>query len=120
MVRAATKSKGATAGQLRLEIERAAQEAGRPRPAAPAAPTPPPIVETRYVEEPDKGPFGAWLITQKARGGMIGALATAAAADRGFPKSSTPDEVRKRLGTMGADPDMFEAVDDAETDWLAY
>jgi len=120
MARAATKSKGAMAGQLRLEIERAAEAAGRPKPPAPPAPPPAPIVETRYVEEPDNGSFGAWLLKQKTRGGMIGTLATAAAADRGFPKSATPDEVRKRLGTMGADPDMFEAVDDAETDWLAY
>jgi hypothetical protein len=64
--------------------------------------------------------FGTWLIQQAGKGGFIGQLATIAKADRGFPKHGGPDAVRKRLGDTGADPEMFEAVDDAELDWSSY
>lgn len=64
--------------------------------------------------------FGAWLIQQTGQGGFIGQLATIAKSDRGFPKNGAPDAVRKRLGETGADPEMFDAVDDAELDWSSY
>ena len=64
--------------------------------------------------------FGAWLLNQKDRRGLIGTLATAAAADRAFPKEGNPEDVRSRLRALQADGDMFEAVDDAELDWAAY
>lgn len=72
----------------------------------------------RYREEPIA--FGAWLLQQKERGGLIGQLATGAAADRAFPKHGNPEDVRARLRAMQADGDMFEALDDAELDWSAY
>jgi hypothetical protein len=72
----------------------------------------------RYREEPIA--FGAWLLKQKDRGGLIGQLATGAAADRAFPKQGNPEDVRARLRVMQADGDMFEALDDAELDWSAY
>lgn len=63
--------------------------------------------------------FGRWVLEQTERGGFLGALAKAAKADRGFPKDGDPEAVRKRLSAQGADPDMHEALDDAELDWAA-
>ncbi|WP_083274903.1 hypothetical protein [Novosphingobium resinovorum] len=65
-------------------------------------------------------PFGRWILEQSERGGFIGQLASIARSDRGFPKDGTPEAVRKRLGDTGADPEMFEAVDDAEMDWVSW
>jgi hypothetical protein len=64
-------------------------------------------------------PFGQWVLDQGERGGFIGQLAGIAKTDRGFPKNGDPEAVRKRLGDTGADPEMFDAVDDAELDWSA-
>lgn len=65
-------------------------------------------------------PFGRWVLQQIDRGGFIGDLAKAAKSDRAFPKDGDPAAVRKRLSEQGADPDMHEALDDAELDWKAY
>ncbi|WP_103728940.1 hypothetical protein [Novosphingobium sp. HII-3] len=65
-------------------------------------------------------PFGRWVLEQTHRGGFLGQLATIAKSDRGFPRNGDPTAVRKRLGDTGADPEMFEAVDDAELDWASY
>lgn len=64
--------------------------------------------------------FGEWLLVQVDRHGPIGDLVKAAKADRSFPRLGSPEDVRKHLNKMQADGDMFEAVDDAETDWLCY
>ncbi len=74
------------------------------------------------MDRPSTAPlaFGAWLLAQKDRGGLIGTLAASAAADRAFPKHGNPEDVRARLRALQADGDMFEAVDDAELDWAAY
>lgn len=72
----------------------------------------------RYREEPIA--FGEWLLKQKDRGGLIGQLATGAAADRAFPKQGNPEDVRERLRAMQAEGDMFEALEDAELDWAAF
>lgn len=72
-----------------------------------------------YENEAAPLPFGRWILEQVDRGGFIGQLATIAKADRGFPKEGGPDAVRKRLGDTGADPEMFDAIDDAELDWAA-
>lgn len=101
------------------------------RPAAPLVVTPPPLpsafdpetISEEVTSEPaveDREPFGRWLITQKDRGDWIDPLAAAARKDPRFPKNGSPDDVRKHLGAMGAESDMLEALDDAETDWLAY
>jgi hypothetical protein len=63
--------------------------------------------------------FVSWLIAQRDRPGLIGKLAAGAAGDRGLPKSSSVEQVRLRLSAHQADPEMFEALDDAELDWLA-
>ena len=73
--------------------------------------------QSRY--EKARPPFGAWLLNQKTRGGLIGQLAEGAAADRAFPKQGDADAVRARLKAVMADGDMYEAVDDAESAWLA-
>lgn len=71
---------------------------------------------------PDTGrePFGAWIVAQVERHGLIGDLVKAAKADRNFPRTGSPDDVRKHLNKMQAYGDMFEAVNEAETDWMAY
>ncbi|WP_374943658.1 hypothetical protein [Sphingomonas sp.] len=64
--------------------------------------------------------FGAWVAAQVDREGLVGELVAGAKADRRFPRSGSPDDVRRHLSAMQADGDLFEAVDEAETDWLAY
>lgn len=64
--------------------------------------------------------FGAWLRVQTDREGLIGQLVEGAKADRKFPRDGSPQDVRKHLSAMQADGDLFEAVDEAEIDWLAY
>ncbi len=64
--------------------------------------------------------FGRWLLAQRDRGDWVDGLADAARADRTFPKDGDPEAVRKHLRAQQADGDVFQAVDDAETDWLAY
>ena len=64
--------------------------------------------------------FGQWLRQQKGRDGLIGQLATGALADRTFPRDGSPGDLRARLRASMADGDMYEAVDDAEMDWLSY
>ena len=61
--------------------------------------------------------FGAWLITQKDRGGFIGQLAASAAADRTFPRYGDVEAARKWLQASRASGDDWEALDDAETAW---
>jgi hypothetical protein len=80
----------------------------------------PELDETELPAAVDREPFGRWLIAQKDRGDWIDALADAARKDPRFPKNGSPDEVRAHLNFMQAEGDMFEAVDDAEADWLAY
>jgi hypothetical protein len=61
--------------------------------------------------------FGAWLLAQRDREGLVGQLVEGARADRKFPRNGSPEDVRKHLSAMQADGDLFEAVDEAETDW---
>lgn len=66
---------------------------------------------------PARQPFGAWLLDQGKRSGLIGELAKAVKLDRAFPKNGTANEVRARFGHLGADGDAFEALDDAEMEY---
>jgi hypothetical protein len=63
--------------------------------------------------------FGSWLIQQKGRGGFIGQLATGAAADRTFPRSGDVEAARKWLQASRPSGDDWEALEDAESAWLA-
>jgi hypothetical protein len=74
----------------------------------------------RTLSPAERGPFGRWLVQQAGRDGLIGKLASAARADRAFPLDGDPDAVRERLRTCMAEGDMFDAVDDAELDWMSY
>ncbi|AHE55932.1 hypothetical protein NX02_21505 [Sphingomonas sanxanigenens DSM 19645 = NX02] len=65
-------------------------------------------------------PFGTWLLRQEKRDDWIGGLGKAAKADRSFPKAGDPEAVRHRLSEVGAEADMFEALDAAEIEWLCY
>jgi hypothetical protein len=66
---------------------------------------------------PSSQPFGAWLLDQAKRPGMLGELAKAVRLDRQFPKSGAVDDVRRYFGTVGADGDAFEALDHAEREY---
>lgn len=76
--------------------------------------------EVRTAPEIQRQSFGEWLIAQTDRKGWVGDLAKAAKADRDFPRRASPADVRARLQKMGADGDVFEALDDAELDWASY
>ena len=149
MARTTTKRRGAAQGQIALEIElmatpAAAHPAARaklaprygsslsaprqdePAPgsnvdAPPADDRLPPSRSTYVEERASAEPFGRWLIGKKIKGdeSAIGVLAATAASDSSFPKTGSPDDVRKHLNARGADWDMFEAVDDAESAWAA-
>ena len=66
-----------------------------------------------------RGPFGRWLLAQRDRGDWVDDLANAARGDRTFPKDGDPEAVRAHLRAQQADGDTFQAVDDAEMDWLS-
>lgn len=72
--------------------------------------------QDRY--QPKREAFGRWLLAQKDRGDWVDELATAARADRSFPKDGDPEAVRKHLRGQQAEGDVFQQVDDAESDWL--
>lgn len=63
--------------------------------------------------------FGAWLLAQANRKDAVGTLAKIAKTDSAFPHSGNPEQVFGRLNATGADPEMFEAVEDAEVEWRA-
>ena len=65
-------------------------------------------------------PFGTWLVAQKDRSGLVGQLVAGAVADRRFPRNGDPEAVRKHMRVMQVDGDMFDAIDDAEADWLCH
>lgn len=85
-----------------------------------AAPDPRLRPAGRTAAPAERGAFGRWLLMQTERGGLVGELAKCAVADRGFPKDGDPEAVRQRLRVGQAEGDMFEAVDEAELDWLSY
>lgn len=62
--------------------------------------------------------FGASILAQRDRDGLMAQLVVGARADRTFPRAGSPEDVRKHLSAMQAEGDLFEAVDEAETDWL--
>ncbi len=63
--------------------------------------------------------FGAWLLRQRDRSGWVGDLAQSARTDPQFPRTGSPEDVRAPLRALMVDGDMFEAIDDAEGDWLS-
>lgn len=71
---------------------------------------------TRYQRP--RPPFGTWLLKQVHRDDPIGNLAKAAAADRSFPRSGDVKAISKRLNIAGADPEMHQALEEAELDWI--
>ena len=66
---------------------------------------------------PSRQPFGAWLLDQTKRPGLIGQLAKAVRLDRAFPKNGTAEDVRTRFASVGADGDAFMALEDAENEY---
>jgi hypothetical protein len=67
--------------------------------------------------EPELIPFAAWLLDQTKRAGMLGELAKAVKLDRRFPKNGSVEDVRRHFGSIGAEGDAFEALDDAEREY---
>lgn len=76
-----------------------------------------PEVAVAETEDTPRPSFGAWLLAQKSRAGLIGALVDGARRDPAFPKAGDPDAVRDRLETVQADGDAFAALDAAEREW---
>ena len=72
---------------------------------------------TVVTSRPSCQPFGAWLLDQTKRLGLIGELAKAVQLDRAFPKNGTADDVRARFSAAGADGDAFMALEDAENEY---
>jgi hypothetical protein len=72
------------------------------------------------AERDARQPFGQWLLAQGKHKGWIADLAKWAKSDPRFPKGGSPDDVRKRLTDINAEGDAFEALDDAEMDWMSY
>lgn len=72
----------------------------------------------RYA--PTKEPFGTWLLAQVGRDDDIGQLARCARADAGFPWTGDAKAVSKRLNELQADPEMHQALEEAEMDWAAF
>jgi hypothetical protein len=70
---------------------------------------------TSYLAKPE--PFGKWLLAQRDRGDWVDDLASAARADRAFPKNGDPDAVRGWLQNSRASGDDWEALEDAESAW---
>ena len=66
-----------------------------------------------------KPPFGQWLIQQDQRSGAIGDLAKHAKADRGFPRNGDVRDAWKRLNSIQAEGDLYDAMEEAELDYLA-
>ena len=62
--------------------------------------------------------FSSWLVAQAKRHDWIGQLADQASRDPRFPRRVDAEEVRKYLSLRGADPDLYEMLDDAEIEWL--
>lgn len=63
--------------------------------------------------------FGEWLVAQDGRPDWIGSLAKSAIADPGFPRAASIDQIRARMSQFEVETDMFEALDDAEREFLA-
>ena len=68
----------------------------------------------------DKRPaFAAWLIARPDSGNWVDGLAQAARADRAFPRHGDLEAVKKWLQGRRPSGDDWEALDDAELDYLA-
>lgn len=63
--------------------------------------------------------FSTWLVKQTDARSWYSQLAKAAKADRDLPRIASPELVRARLERLGAEPDMFEMLEDAERAWIA-
>jgi uncharacterized protein YozE (UPF0346 family) len=64
-------------------------------------------------------PFGIWLLAQVKRDDAVGALAKVAFGDPRFPREGDYKTASKYLNSVGAAIEMHEALEEAETDWLA-
>lgn len=70
-------------------------------------------------DEDEREPFGRWLMKQSGSGGFVGQLADSAAMDRTFPRTGTYEDARKWMQAQRASGDDWEALEDAESAWLA-
>lgn len=127
MARTATRKSAKKQPQMEMPMAApaAAPVPSTPAPAPPAAPRESisaalKKVVAQHNSEPDRSPFGSWLLRQPTgRSEALDMLIKGAKHDPRFPKSGDPDAVRAHVGKQGADPDLFEAIDDAELMWLA-
>lgn len=73
----------------------------------------------QLVSSQARPPFGRWLIEQEKREGAIGTLAQHAKADRGFPRNGTVKDAWARLNAVQVEGDLYDAMEEAELDYLA-
>ncbi len=72
----------------------------------------------RYTER--REPFGKWLHARPDKGDWVDGLAEAARQDRMFPRHGDLEAVKKWLAGRRPSGDDWEALDDAELDYLAH
>lgn len=72
------------------------------------------------IEDDVAVPFGTWLLSQKPASESMFLLVECAKRDPQFPKNGDPEAVRTRLRSCMAEGDLFDAVDEAELDWVSY
>jgi len=72
----------------------------------------------RYV--PTRPVFGTWLLAREDNGGWVDGLSKAARDDRTFPRHGDLETVKKWLQGKRPSGDDWEALDDAELDYLAF
>ncbi|WP_017978534.1 hypothetical protein [Sphingomonas melonis] len=74
---------------------------------------------TQMEDGIERQPFGAWLIRQTGQRGFVAQLAESAVKDRSFPRHGSVEDARKWLQGSRASGDDWEALEDAESAWLA-
>lgn len=129
MARATTRKSAKKPPQMEMSMAAPAPAPVSMPAAPPSAPTLAPResitaalkkVVAQHNSEPERSPFGGWLLRQPTgRSEALDMLIKGAKHDPRFPKAGDPDAVRAHVGKQGADPDLFEAIDDAELMWLA-
>ncbi|MBM3928913.1 MAG: hypothetical protein FJ335_10705 [Sphingomonadales bacterium] len=69
--------------------------------------------------EPKRPAFAAWLLARADSGGWVDGLAAVARTDRSFPRGGDIEAVKRWLQSKRPSGDDWEALDDAELDYLA-
>ena len=63
--------------------------------------------------------FGRWLLAQRDRGDWVDGSVQCRSRRSRVSQNGDPEAVRAYLRNAQADGDTFQAIDDAELDWLS-